>query len=180
MTTSAHDLPAGRPVALTVREVRPDELAAVGEITVAAYVSDGHMPADAGYVHELRAADRRAGRATVLVAAGEDSATQDSVLGAVTYAEHGSEYAELAGPGEAEIRMLAVDPAARGRGAGRALVVACVDRARAAGCTALVLSTQPSMTTAHRIYESLGFTRTPERDWFPVPEVELLAYRLEL
>ncbi|MGN6246470.1 MAG: GNAT family N-acetyltransferase [Motilibacteraceae bacterium] len=175
MTTSARDLPAGPPAALVVREVRPDELDAVGEITVAAYVTDGHMPADAGYVHELRAADRRAAHATVLVAA-----TPDGLLGAVTYAEHGSEYAELAGPDEAEIRMLAVDPAARGRGAGRALVVACVDRARAACCTAMVLSTQPSMTTAHRIYESLGFVRTPDRDWFPVPEVELLAYRLEL
>lgn len=174
MTSHLSDPPAG-PSTLTVREARPDELAAVGDITVAAYVTDGHMPADAGYVHELRAADRRAGQATVLVAAAEGG-----VLGAVTYAEHGSAYAELAGPGEAEIRMLAVDPAARGRGAGRALVVACLDRARAAGCTALVLSTQPSMTTAHRIYEGLGFARTPDRDWFPVPEVELLAYRLDL
>lgn len=178
MTTPSPDLSASTALtstALTVREARPDELGVVGEITVAAYVTDGHMPADADYVHELRAADRRAAHATVLVACGEEG-----VLGAVTYAEHGSAYAELAGPGEAEIRMLAVDPAARGHGAGRALVVACVERARAAGCTALVLSTQPSMTTAHRIYQGLGFVRTPERDWLPVPEVELLAYRLQL
>lgn len=173
MTTPAPHLPATP--ALVVREAHPDELAAVGALTAAAYVADGHVPADADYVHELRAADRRAAHATVLVAA-----DGPEVLGAVAYAEHGSAYAELAGPGEAELRMLAVDPAARGRGAGRALVTACLDRARAAGCAALVLSTQPSMTTAHRIYESLGFTRTPERDWSPVPGVDLLAYRLAL
>jgi hypothetical protein len=36
------------------------------------------------------------------------------------------------------------------------------------------------MTAAHRIYERLGFTRIPERDWSPVPGVDLLAYRLDL
>jgi hypothetical protein len=36
------------------------------------------------------------------------------------------------------------------------------------------------MTTAQRIYERLGFVRTPERDWSPVPGIDLLTYALPL
>lgn len=92
--------------------------------------------------------------------------------------------ADIARPGEAEIRMLAVSREARGRGIGEALVCACVDRALATeACTAVVLSTQRTMHAAHRIYERLGFTRAPERDWKPLPELDditLLTYQLTL
>jgi ribosomal protein S18 acetylase RimI-like enzyme len=44
----------------------------------------------------------------------------------------------------------------------------------------MVLSTSTAMTTAHRLYERLGFVRLPERDWSPVPGVHLLAYVLDL
>jgi hypothetical protein len=39
------------------------------------------------------------------------------------------------------------------------------------------------MHAAHRIYERLGFVRTPERDWNPVPhldDIALLTYELTL
>jgi ribosomal protein S18 acetylase RimI-like enzyme len=36
------------------------------------------------------------------------------------------------------------------------------------------------MHAAHRLYERLGFTRVPERDWSPVPGVQLVAYALPL
>jgi hypothetical protein len=36
------------------------------------------------------------------------------------------------------------------------------------------------MRTAHRIYEKLGFRRDPERDWTPMPGVDLLAFVLDL
>ena len=92
--------------------------------------------------------------------------------------------ADIARSGEAEIRMLAVDRAGRGRGAGEALVRACVDRARGTeGCVRIVLSTQRTMHGAHRIYERLGFVRTPERDWNPIPQlvdITLLTYELTL
>ena len=37
-----------------------------------------------------------------------------------------------------------------------------------------------NMTTAHRIYQRIGFTRLPDRDWEPVPGVALLAFTLDL
>ncbi|XUL90950.1 GNAT family N-acetyltransferase [Streptomyces galilaeus] len=164
-----------------IRRAAAGEYDALGEITAQAYLQDGLL--DFGesdeYLGELRAVAERAAAADVLVAV-ED----DQLLGGVTFVPSGGPMADIAQPGEAEIRMLAVAREARGKGAGEALVRACVDRARAtAGCTAVVLSTQRTMNAAHRIYERLGFTRTPERDWNPLPELDditLLTYELTL
>ncbi len=90
-------------------------------------------------------------------------------------------YADVARLHEAEFRTLAVAGAGRGQGAGEALVRACIARARAIeGCGLLVISTQPTMAAARRLYERLGFVRMPERDWMPVPHITLLTYGLEL
>jgi GNAT superfamily N-acetyltransferase len=128
-------------------------------------------------VHKLRDAASRAEKAVLLVAVDDGG----RLLGSVTYAPGGSPYAETAERAdEAGFRMLVVDPAARGRGVGAALVEACVERARQAGAVTLRLSTQPEMTTAHRVYERLGFVRTPDHDWTPEPDVHLVTYALDL
>ena len=57
---------------------------------------------------------------------------------------------------------------------------AVVDRARRDGYAALVLCSATWMTAAHRLYARAGFGRIPERDWTPVPGVDLLAYRRAL
>ncbi|MGX1563425.1 GNAT family N-acetyltransferase [Streptomyces sp. NPDC055506] len=164
-----------------IRRVKPTEYGPLGELTAHAYLADGLLDfgeSDA-YLHELRDVARRAAAADVLVAV-----ENDTLLGGVTFVPSGGPMADIAGPGEAEIRMLAVSHAARGRGTGEALVSACIDRARATpGCVRIVLSTQRTMRAAHRIYERLGFTRTPERDWNPIPhlaDITLLTYQLTL
>jgi hypothetical protein len=45
-----------------------------------------------------------------------------------------------------------------------------------------VLSTGPQHLAAHRLYDRLGFTRLPERDWRPRTDLDLVlrAYVLEL
>lgn len=162
---------------MIVRAARPEEYVEVGELTLAAYIADGYLDNDADYADELRAAAHRAAEADLVVAADE---TTHDLLGTVTYCVSGSHYAEISRPGEAEFRMLAVRPEARGRGIGVTLASWCVDRAREQGCTALVLSSLDRMTTAHRLYERLGFDRLPERDWAPEPGISLIAYRLDL
>ncbi|HEX7994518.1 MAG TPA: GNAT family N-acetyltransferase, partial [Streptosporangiaceae bacterium] len=98
-----------------------------------------------------------------------------------TFVLSGTPYAELSGPGEAEFRMLAVDPAAQGRGAGAALVDACLARAAELGCSAVVICVRSGMAaSAHRLYQRLGFVRIPEKDWSPLPGVDLLGLRLDL
>ncbi|MGP4026970.1 GNAT family N-acetyltransferase [Actinomadura sp. 3N407] len=156
-----------------VRPARPDEYDLIGDLTVEVYVDGGLVSPASSYVGMLRDAAARAAESELLVAeiGGE-------VAGAVAYCPPGSPYAEVAGPDEAEFRMLAVREKARGRGVGRAMVRACADRARAAGLTGLRLSTGPDMTAAHRLYERMGFVRTPDRDWAPVPGVDLITYAL--
>ena len=158
---------------LTVRPVRPEEHLAVAELTAGVYVGDGYS--DPEYEPALRDVASRAATATVLVATlGPD------LVGAVTVATRGGEWAEQAVQGEAVIRMLVVAPAARGAGTGEALVRACLDQARSDGCTLVRLSSQENMQAAHRLYERLGFTRTPSCDWSPVPGLLLRTYALPL
>ena len=163
--------------AVDVRRARPDELERVGELTARAYVVDELLPAGSAYLLELRRATHRADHTELLVAVDPVAGT---VLGTVSFVRAGSLYADLARGDEAEFRMLAVAPAARGQGVGEALATWCVDRARADGCHAVVLSTLPVMHAAHRIYQRLGFVRTPERDWYPEPGIPLITYLLEL
>ncbi|MFZ3500264.1 GNAT family N-acetyltransferase [Streptomyces sp. 5.8] len=163
---------------IIIRTATAAEYEELGEITARAYLDDGLLDfsEDDPYLSRLRDVAGRAPDAEVIVAAYEHT-----LLGGVTFAPPGSPLCDIAGPGEAEFRMLAVSPAARGRGAGEALVRACVSRARELeGVSHLVLSTTEKMLGAHRIYDRLGFVRTPDRDWYPVPGLPLLTYRLEL
>jgi ribosomal protein S18 acetylase RimI-like enzyme len=154
---------------------RPDELGRIGELTAAIYVAAGYISPENSYILRLRDAVSRAREAELLVATHDGEPT-----GTVTYCRHGSPWAQLTVPGEAEFRMLAVVPAARGLGLGEALVRHCIARAREDDCRTIRLSTEPVMHAAHRIYRRLGFLRTPERDWEPQPGVELLTYALAL
>jgi ribosomal protein S18 acetylase RimI-like enzyme len=155
-----------------IRRATEDELAAVGRLTVAAYVSDGLLDPQHPYAQELLDTSDRYHHAEVLVAV-DDAGT---LVGTVTYCRPGTPYAEIARSGESEFRMLAVDPAARGTGIARALVEVCMERAAAAGDEAIVLSTRREMVAAGRLYRRLGFRRLPERDWSPRPGIDLLAY----
>jgi ribosomal protein S18 acetylase RimI-like enzyme len=128
-----------------------------------------------GYALELVDVGRRAVEAEVLVAVDE------VVLGCVTFVPGArSPWAEQLESDESAIRMLAVDPQAQGRGVGRALLEACVGRARQLGRGGLFLHSTPWMVAAHGLYHQAGFIRVPERDWTPVPDVPLLAFRLDL
>ncbi|PPS68721.1 MULTISPECIES: GNAT family N-acetyltransferase [Streptomyces] len=166
---------------ILIRPVEPTEYDDLGTITAQAYLQDNLLDFGEGdeYLRVLRDVAGRAAAAEVLAALRDGR-----VLGGVTFVPSGGPMADIAGPNEAEIRMLAVSHAARGQGVGEALVRSCLARARATpGCRSVVLSTQRTMHAAHRIYERLGFLRTPERDWNPIPErtdITLLTYELTL
>jgi ribosomal protein S18 acetylase RimI-like enzyme len=125
------------------------------------------------YARTLSDAASRFRDAELLVAV--DSASGE-VLGSVTVVLPATPYAEISQPGELEFRMLSVASSARGRGVGEALVRTVIDRARAAGIGQVVLSSSEKMLAAHRLYERIGFTRLPERDWAPLPGINLVAY----
>jgi ribosomal protein S18 acetylase RimI-like enzyme len=159
---------------LTVEPARSEDFARIAQLTVDVYVGGGL--ATPAYAPELADVAGRAGRAELLVV--RDDAGR--VVGSVALVLNGDFGNVICSDEEAAFRMLVVDPAVQGQGVGDLLVTTCLDRARAAGKRRMVISTDPLMTTAHRLYERLGFTRLPERDWRPEPDIELLVYSREL
>jgi ribosomal protein S18 acetylase RimI-like enzyme len=163
------------PVDVTIRPARADEFDEVGRLSVAAYAADGVITEDDPYAQHLADTAERDRHALLLVAA-----DGDRLLGTVTVVPADSPLVEMCRPGEVEVRMLAVAPSARGRGIGELLARACIDAGREQRCDRVILSSGTWMTVAHRLYDRLGFTRAPERDWRPRPDVQLLAYELPL
>jgi len=157
-----------------IRAALPGELADVGELRVAAYRADGFLAAGSGYEPTLRSLGN-SGDGEILVAVRDGQ-----LIGTVTLQRWSAEDELLRSPDEAEIRALAVAPAGRRQGTGRALVAAVIDRAAASGVRHLVLCSRTDMHAAHRLYEQAGFSRLPGRDWWPSPDLQLIAYGLIL
>lgn len=159
MAAAVHHGPA-------VRVALAHDVADAGALTAEAYLADRLVePADE-YLAELRDAERRAREAVLLVATTPmPLGDGEVVVGSLTLAPYGSSYAEVAAPGEVELRMLAVAPEARGQGIAELLMVAALREAVGRGADRVVLSTLDSMRTAHRLYDRLGFASVPERDW---------------
>ena len=159
---------------VSVQPARPEDFERIAALTVGVYVRGGL--ASEAYAPELADVAGRASRSELLVVRDDG----DDVVGAVALVLDGDFGNVTESDEEAAFRMLVVDPAVQGRGVGELLVTACLDRARAAGKRRMVISTDPRMTAAHRLYERLGFTRLPERDWAPEPGIDLLVYALDL
>lgn len=160
---------------MTVRAARPEELDAAGDLVLRAYLDDALIEPTDPYCSQLRDAAGRARDSEVLVAL-----HGDVLAGTVTWCPPPSSHREVAMAGEGEIRGLGVAVPFRGRGVGEGLVRACVGRAGEADLHAVALCTATQMGAAQRMYARLGFVRTPARDWLPVPDLRLLAYRLDL
>ena len=158
-----------------IRPVRPDEYEALGELLVAAFHSlPPLMTNQDAHDRELRNVARRAQTSSVLVAV----TPTDELLGGVTYVRGPEDpYSRELRPGEAGMRMLGVRPGCQGRGVGRALTEACLDRARTDGRARLRLYTASWMLAAQHLYERLGFYRVPDLDF---PSADMLAYAADL
>ncbi len=158
-----------------IRLVRPDERAAVAELLLDAYGSDYLLSAD--YRTSLGEVAERAVEHEVWVAVDDDGA----LLGTVVTPRPGRVISELARPGEVDFRLLGVAPAARGRGVGAALTHFVVDLARSRGAVRVVMNSGPQMTSAHRLYQRLGFERLHERETRVLDDgTRLLAFGYDL
>ncbi len=160
---------------ITVRAARADEYERIGRLTLDAYKGLERDHLWGGYDTEILDVATRAATTEILVAVDAD----DTVLGACTFVtDPNSPWIEWAEPDEVQLRLLAVDPSARSRGIGQALVEACMQRARELG-RPLLLHTTPYMPAAQRLYARLGFERREDRDVHEFEQFPFLAYRYE-
>jgi GNAT superfamily N-acetyltransferase len=162
-----------------VRRARPDEYGNIGQLTLAGF---GHLEPGASLPDEERLAllldaGGRDQQGVLLVA--ED--TDGGLLGTASIFPHGVPYARQARAGEAELRLLAVLPAARKQGLGAALLAEGANIASEWGAERLVLDTGQHNVRSQRLYIRVGFEHRPERDVHrEPPKVPLSVFTLDL
>lgn len=147
--------PNGR---LVIELAAPGEYEAIDRLILDAYSHD-YGPSES--YDAMRFARTRAERFDVWVA--RDASGE--LLGSVTTRRQGGpSLHEDVADDELDLRLLGVSPAARRRGVGAAIMGRVAEHALEQGFSAVYLKTAPNMGGAHRLYDSLGFVRTPERD----------------
>jgi len=147
-------------MSFSIRLVEPAEYDRVARLTVEAYTADyDDLPDD--YLAELAAVEQRAVAHQVWVAVDDETG---EILGTMATGTPGRAISALALEGELDYRLLAVDPAARGRGVGKALTEFTYGLARERGLHRVVMNSGENMVGAHRLYFGLGFERVPERE----------------
>lgn len=168
----------------TVREAHPEEFSILSEITLEANQEYAGSFREEWEDYRVELADiaGRAATGTVLVAE-----VDGHPAGTVTYypplrhdgadAPHDFEGWRWWARDVAYLRTLAVRPGDRGRGAGRALTLACIEMARRDGAAGIALNTTDLMTDARGLYERLGFQPVPSHSW-SWGDHKLLAYIL--
>ncbi|MCA2213489.1 GNAT family N-acetyltransferase [Jidongwangia harbinensis] len=92
-----------------------------------------------------------------------DPAREAAWIAEVDGARVGSVFCVAADRDTAQLRILLVEPAARGHGLGARLVDECLNHARAAGFRRIVLWTNDVLASARRIYQAAGFTLDEEQ-----------------
>jgi ribosomal protein S18 acetylase RimI-like enzyme len=159
---------------LTVRDFRDADAAQVDRIAVAAF---SQYQADFSDWPQMSAGLARMsaqqGNGKIIV-----SETGRTILGAVVYVPPGCPKAAHFDQAWPIIRMLVVDPACRGRGAGRALTEECIVRAKRDGSPVIALHTSPIMTVALPMYLRMGFEHW--RDLGPMHGVPYAVYLKQL
>lgn len=148
-----------------LRRARPDDLDAIMVLERSTFTADA-WPAEA-----MRS-ELASEHGYYLV--GVDDASPDEVVA----------YAGLLAPrgsGQGDIQTIAVDPARRGAGLGRALMHALIDEARRRGAAELFLEVRADNPVARTLYESLGFAEIGVRRGYYQPAgVDAVVMRLDV
>lgn len=96
---------------LLIELATPGDYERVGELTAQSYFAAGHFETpEHDYLQFVRKVQERAEQSEIYVAR-----RQGEIIGSMTLIQVGADYADIALPGELEIRMLSVDPAAQPR-----------------------------------------------------------------
>lgn len=168
----------------TVRNALPEEFSTIGQLMVEVYSRLEGFPkrSEQPDYYEMLA---NIGEITkkphteLLVAVTSDG----RIAGAVVYfsdmSSYGSGGTATSEKNASGFRLLAVDPEARGRGIGKLLTEACINKARKDKNEQLIIHSTKFMQVAWKMYEKLGFKRSEDLD-FMQGELPVFGFRLSL
>lgn len=165
---------------LRIRDAKEDERNIIRDIVMAAYAEFQAMVPPRFWArykqHIIESLDGEGNYERIV------AEQNGSIIGSVLlYPPEANAYASTAmSTSYPEVRFLAVLPEARGRGIGNALMNECERRAREQGAKAIGLHTMDAMRAAIRMYERMGFVRTPETDFRSSEEIVVVGYRHNL
>ncbi|CAM5207276.1 putative N-acetyltransferase YhbS OS=Ureibacillus acetophenoni OX=614649 GN=SAMN05877842_1183 PE=4 SV=1 [Ureibacillus acetophenoni] len=164
---------------MIIRDALPTEFAKVKEIRLAAYeehagkVPESHWNA---LKQQIIADEDTPGIETIVAEVDGEIVGTAVLYPAETSAYQGLVDNQLTYP---ELRKLAVSDKARGKGVAKALIQECINRAKKKGYASMGLHTADYMETAMKLYEKIGFVRTPEEDFIPLEDgIVVKAFRI--
>jgi DNA-binding MarR family transcriptional regulator/N-acetylglutamate synthase-like GNAT family acetyltransferase len=143
------DMPRAAAPAATFREPRPGDMGWVVQSHGALYASEYGF--DSGF--EALVAEIVAKYMTSF-----DPSRERCWIADIEGRPVGSVFLVKASDDVAKLRLLLLDPAARGHGLGKRLVAECVSFAKACGYRRMTLWTQSILVAARKIYQDAGFT----------------------
>ena len=155
-----------------IRAATEADAEAVVALWTEAYFSEGEGGRDSPYTRSDF--DQTTAAAAHLLVAGMDGV----VVGVVALLTPSEPSRAVALEGEAELARLVVSLAARRQGIGRTLASRCAELAQSERWPAIALWSRPYQRAGHRLYESLGYRRRPERDSTDETGFERLVFRL--
>lgn len=168
----------------TIRNAQPNEFSYIGQLMVKVYSQlDGFPKEDEQpnyYKMLANIGDLTLKPETELLVA---VSPENEIAGGVVYFSdmqyYGSGGTATQEKNASGFRLLAVDNLFRGKGLGKLLTLACIEKAKAKNHTQVVIHSTKAMQTAWKMYEDLGFKRADDLD-FMQGELPVFGFRLLL
>lgn len=157
-----------------IRAATDGDAKAIAALWTEAYFDEGEGGRDTPYARSDFEQTKTA--AAHLLVAERDGA----VVGVIALLAPGAPSRAVALEDEVELARLVVSSTSRRQGIGRALANRCTELAQGEGRTAISLWSRPYQRSGHRLYESLGYQRQPERDSVDETGFGRLVFRLDI
>ena len=168
----------------TVRNAKPHEFAAIGKLMVEVYSrlegfpKPDEQPAYYKMLSNIGMLTEKPGT-ELLVAVSPTGKIGGGVVYFNSMMHYGSGGKATKEKDAAGFRLLAVEPSVQGRGVGKLLSIACIEKAKEFKMPQLIIHSTMAMQTAWGMYERMGFQRSQDLD-FMQGKLQVFGFRLRL
>ena len=173
-------------LAYKIRTANPEDFTDIGKLMVSVYSELEGFPKKAdqpAYYHMLANIGELTKNPGVELLIAISSSKQKEIFGAVVYfgdmKYYGSGGSASSEKNAAGFRLLAVSPNARGQGIGKILSLECINKARSANLSQVIIHSTKAMPVAWKMYETLKFVRSEDLD-FIQGTLPVFGFRLNL